>query len=980
MTLNQKVFGDGQKPLPYRGHTMKKFTKILTVAMACAIAFGAAGCAKSTTYADYINPENPTETPTSEKYVVNVRSAGGLSLDNVKVTMKRADGSTYKTGISKDGKIEFSAALGEYTLEVDETSLPEGYYLDGTVYKTNPDEREEVTIKIPSKVIDQTATGSTSYAVGQIIRDFVFTDCYGQQYKLSETLQKKKAVVLNFWYTGCGPCKSEFPFIQQAYTANPDVEFFGFCSTHQGDTNKAVADYKKSNGLSTLPLGIDNIGLGNNFGVTAYPTTVVIDRYGLIAYRSTGSEPSLGFWNSLFSDFTSDNYTQNPETDDDTGDGTEPEKPDVTMPSSLEIEKAFNGEGVSATYRADPSEYSWPWLVGNDEDGSYIYSSNTGKQDSFSILIATVKMKQGQLLSFDYNVSTEAGMDCLYVIIDNQSMISDGLSGQSGWQTYDLYVADRDKEVEVIFTYIKDPEDPSDDSIGDDVVKLRNLRLSDASDTDKPLDVMRPAASGLEDGAVMYSNYITPVKGDDGFYHVDKKDGPLLYITINQLTPWSDLHMDGSITEDGTNSYYNTLYMMTNYEYSNRAEGDGYNVNIGGKDMTKVVLAYFTVSIYVGTTNSLMPVSEELRSWAESFCIEKAKAQGRPTYDQEWLEFCYYYNHYGPDHAEGEECRVDTDPSKGLSEYNSFVAGVKGITTESNETYDAKTGRNFVDIDYQANQGERGDYYKLTAPKTGVYNIRAFEAENNVQQPTPSAEGEGEGETTGTSTYLFIYKDGKIVNDLNKSDVLDFDVLTTKNKYYGFNYYIALEEGETVYLRLAVYLNTKGSYEFEVNYMGETYETLYNTSTAGGIWTYHEDTGVFYYLAVDVVYDSGTDCYYIKDENGEPDYSEPIYINMIYTSYFSSAFNGTHSNNYSLEMLINTDGAFYGSAKGKMLAYLEQAKAKDPEDTYYGMVKANAEIVTLIKEFLDMYNELGKTEGNDWLAFGVYMEHFGIGL
>ena len=78
---------------------------------------------------------------------------------------------------------------------------------------------------------------------------------------------------------------------------------------------------------------------------------------------------------------------------------------------------------------------------------------------------------------------------------------------------------------------------------------------------------------------------------------------------------------------------------------------------------------------------------------------------------------------------------------------------------------------------------------------------------------------------------------------------------------------------------------------------------------------------------------------------------------------------------------MKIDGAFIGSAKGKMNAYLEEAKAKDPNDTYYGMVKANAEIVTLLQQFIATYDELGgKDEGNGWLAFGAYMEHFGLGL
>ena len=941
---------------------MKKLTKILTVALACAITVGAAGCAKSVTYPDFVNPDVSVDTPTSDKYVINVQSAGGLLLSDVKVTLKRADGSIYKTGISKDGKIEIAAALGEYTLEVDESSLPAGYYLDGTVYKTNPDEREEVTIKIPSKVIDQTASASTSYAVGEIIRDFVFTDCYGNTYTLSKTLETKKAVVLNFWYTGCGPCRSEFPYIEQAYTSNGQVEFFGFCSTHQGDTNTTVAEYKKNNSLPNLPLGIDNIGLGNNFGVTAYPTTVVIDRYGLIAYKSTGSEPSLSFWSSLFSEYASEDYSQNPEIEEGGEDGVEQQKPTYTMPASSEIEAAMNTEGVTATYHADPDEYSWPWLVGTDENGQYVYSSNTGIHNSYSILIANVQMKQGQMISFDYNVSTEAGADNLYVIIDGENMIVDGLSGDSGWKTYDLYVADRDKEIELVFTYIKDAGDPGDDSIGDDVVKLRNLRLSDASETDVALDVVRPCASGLEDGQMTYSYYVTPVLGSDGFYHKDTADGPLLFITIDQLTPWSDLHMDGNITENGSLSYYNTLYSLTYNEYSNRAADSSFAVNIDGKDITEEVIAYVTVSHYVGTDNNLMPVSEKLREWATLFCTAKAKAQNRPTYSNEWLEFCYYYDHYGPDHAEGEHCLVNYDPSKGLSEYNCYTAQLNDYAT-STETYDAETGRNYVDIDYLANESPRGDYYKFTAPKSGVYNIRSYYVPESPE----------------TSPYLFLYKDGKSVNRPGE-DVLDFDVFMGET-YEGFNDYIALEEGETVFLRLAVYFNVEGAFEFEIDYLGETYQKLYTTATAAGAYSYHEDTGVFFFLGVDVVYDSGTDCYYIKGANGEPVYDEPIYIDMIHGSYFISSFNETLSNFHSLEDIMKIDGAFIGSAKGKMNAYLEESKAKDPNDTYYGMVKANAEIVTLLQQFIATYDDLGgKDEGNGWLAFGAYMEHFGLGL
>ena len=964
---------------------MKKLAKFLTVAIACVLCANIAACTKETkTYDPYIN--NPDyvgddTTSSSNKYVVNVTSAGSLPLSDVKISLKKSDGSLVKTGISKDGKIEFNVALGEYTLEIDEDSLPDGYYLDGTVYKTNPEARDEVNVKIPSKVISQTATSTTSYAVGDIIRDFVFTDCYGTTYKLSETLEEKKVVVLNFWYTGCAPCKSEFPAIQKSYSNYSDVaEFFGMCYTGYGDTNKAVSSYKDSNNLSLLKLGTDSNNLGNNFGVTAYPTTVVIDRYGLIAYRSTGSEPAESFWNALFANYTSDNYSQNPSADDGgNDDGTEQAKPDVTMPESSAIESALNDDSVKATYYADPSEYSWPFLVGSD-GSPYVYASNENVDNSYSMLIADVPMKTGQLLSFEYNINTESGADILYVIIDDESIIPDGLSGNSdGWQTYNLYVADRDKTINLIFAYIKDSADPdADGEETEDIVRLRNLRLSDASKTEESIDIVRPAASGITgESATHYDYYASVVYNEsDGFYHVGKADGPLLYMTIDQLTPWSDLHTDGNTTTSGSLTYYNTLYYITYYEYSNRLEGDAFAVNIAGKDITKELIQYKSVSNYIDMPNNLMPVSKELQAWAELFCTTKASEQGRATYDQEWLEFCYYYDHYGNEH---DDCLVYEDRSKGLSMYNSYTAQLDTYDTDT-ETYNASTGLNRVYIDYMTNEASRGDYYAFTAPYTGVYSIRS----SYIKDTTGMTEDEI-ALTKDVTPYLFLYDEDLNILNSPGEEVRDFDQFFTDEEgnylvtYEGYNDYIALEAGETVYLRVAVYFNTLGMYDFRVHYEGETFEKLYTTATAAGAETYYEETGQFYFLAMDVVYNSADDCYYIKKANGEPDLTEPIYIDMIHGSYFVSSFEDTAGNYHSLQWLMSR-GAFTGTALGKMNGYLGEALDKDPDDPYYGMVLANAEIVLLLQDFIAQYSELPYHEGNGWLAFGVYNEHFGIGL
>ena len=568
---------------------MKKFTKIIAAATAVILTLGFAGCggesgtpADPVTFPSFINSENQGgETPPSEKYVVNVRSEGGMPLNGVKIAAKR-NGQIIRRGISKEGKIEFAVALGEYDLEIDEESLPAGYYLtEGATYKTNGSSREEVDIRIPSRLLSASATVS-SYAPGNIMRDFTFTDCgdgqsLGQSYTLSNLLQTKKAVVLNFFYTSCNPCRAEFPALQNAYdnrTAK-DIEVLAICTTSMGDTNQSVANFRTERNLS-IPMGIDRLGICTAFSVSAYPTTVVIDRYGMIAYRTSGGEPTTSFWSGLFNKFASPDYVQDIGDIGDNNGGETPtpgdrEKPDIEMPSSAVLEQAALAEHVNAVFKAEDDEYSWPWLAGSDADGEYIYSSNKGKGNSYAIVNAEIDMKEGEVLSFQYSVSTEANADYLYVLLDGDQM-NTGYSGDSeGWQTVDLYVADRDTNVTLSFAYMKDPLDP-DTGVGEDVVKIRNISLADANNGGivKSLDVMRACASG-EVADNKYGHYVDYELASDGFYHKvnynedgTKSDelGPIIYMTINQLTPWSDLHTrNTSHGTDGT-SYPNTIFRI----------------------------------------------------------------------------------------------------------------------------------------------------------------------------------------------------------------------------------------------------------------------------------------------------------------------------------------------------------------------------------------------------------------------------------
>ncbi|MDE7087867.1 MAG: TlpA family protein disulfide reductase, partial [Clostridia bacterium] len=399
---------------------MKKFTKIIAGVTATILALGIAGCSKDTDYPDFINTnlDGFQQEETTEKYVINVTSEGGLKLDGVIVDAYNQNGQRVKRGMSSNGRIDLGVALGEYTLRVDPDSLPAGYSVNtAETYVTNPEKRDEVNIKLPSSLLPSNSSVNT-FRVGQVMKDITFTDCDGVKYKISDLLKTKKAVVLNFWYVNCTWCRQEFPALERAYeSARNNIEVLAVCSTIYGDSNASIKTFKQENGLQ-MPMGLDDIGLCTAFGVSGYPTTAIIDRYGLIAMVHDSAELNSAVWSSTFNKYASDDYVQEVNA---TGGGQSSagrEKPDVVMPISSEIEAAVNGAGCNATYRAETDdEYSWPWLIKDDGKGKYIYSSNKGKGNSYAIITADIEMEANQVLSYDYMVSSEAGRDLLYVLV-----------------------------------------------------------------------------------------------------------------------------------------------------------------------------------------------------------------------------------------------------------------------------------------------------------------------------------------------------------------------------------------------------------------------------------------------------------------------------------------------------------------------------------------------------------------------------------
>ena len=95
-----------------------------------------------------------------------------------------------------------------------------------------------------------------------------------------------KTVVLNFWATWCAPCKEELPTLQTLHDISDNRTLV--LSVNVREPAPRVARYVQATGL-TFPVMLDPKGdLAKRWGVTVFPTTVLIGPDGQARWRVMG--------------------------------------------------------------------------------------------------------------------------------------------------------------------------------------------------------------------------------------------------------------------------------------------------------------------------------------------------------------------------------------------------------------------------------------------------------------------------------------------------------------------------------------------------------------------------------------------------------------------------------------------------------------------------------------------------------------------
>jgi cytochrome c-type biogenesis protein len=190
------------------------------------------------------------------------------------------------------GIMTFTGWLNGVSSYLNSISTKQNNSRDFTESETSADEDKTANQSANDAISENSKTNAQESQDKIPAFDFTLTDQYGNQHTLSD--YKGKVVFLNFWATWCPPCKKEIPDIEELYQEynlnKDDVVFLGVTNpkseaypNNQDEKKDDIIAFLDDNGY-TFPTVFDETGeLLQNYNISAFPTTFMIDKEGNVA-------------------------------------------------------------------------------------------------------------------------------------------------------------------------------------------------------------------------------------------------------------------------------------------------------------------------------------------------------------------------------------------------------------------------------------------------------------------------------------------------------------------------------------------------------------------------------------------------------------------------------------------------------------------------------------------------------------------------
>lgn len=952
---------------------------------------------------------------------VNVVSMGNRGLDGVSVTVK--NGSDTFTGTTDDkGNVTFALdKSSRYQVEL--TNLPKGYYAADN-YTIEANSSSTAKLYVPSKVItDESVAADYVYKTGDVVYDFSFTTTSlnadeKKTVTLSQELETKNAVLINFWGSGCSNCRLEFPALVNTHAALGDklsimaIDPAGAYNDKEADILLTLEEW----GLN-LPFHyglVEKFEIYKNFyaaaqgGSYALPVSAIIDRYGVLCELVVGSETDSSVWIQELSRYVSDDYVP----DIDYGNSSDdiqnfvPDKPadfNAKQSPSAEISKAINKTGVSVLFSADAAEYSWPWAL--SADGKSVVPLGSGHGMSYSILYAELTISTSQALLVDYKVSSQETYGQFAIVVDGKNGLGRTTlidSGNKDWQTALACIPLESGNHSIAFVYQKGTTTKK----YEDTVYVNNMRFVDVTSEEiRPTDISYYAARDYDARNSVYNTY-EEVEFDntDKYYHVKNRADK------NGKKPYLLLDITHAIPYTRSASLYN--------QYIGER-----NCTFGGTNYYDQLMSYTHVS-----TNSdiqgMVPVTQEIRDILTALTRQEL---GSDATGNEWLEFCVFFIHYGDGDSMG-------DPTEDLAYFSATAAEVtpvydadraislldavdlarynyRRISADSTATAEQKeAAKNAVDaaeaaydayikeidLDNKFNHilfddivMPRGKIKKFTAPEDGIYHFYSIYGKDVPDDSFEAA----------------IYSsDLKLHTALSRPESShDGDSITTRGNEFGqFHLYKYLKAGEFCYINVAFgSTETLGTLYFAINKLEEdTFVNIVPVASGALTTSLDKDTMGQIIRPLHTQVELKEDGYFHDKKFGDK-----IYVDFTLSSGNLTATNSLkriieaeasgkpqqingldeEGNPIKIDINFNFEGDEPFTINGRTIVgkdytqamrdYLAQATSVNESDKMYGLCAANEELRDILLLFYAKYGDISVEE--DWLTFCYYLYYYG---